>query len=126
MSNLIPIMSGSFGDVQLRSYIVHLMQLALLSLISEDNNCVSILVCSYPISSPYSQYLWLKEWHCHSVALTAAVHMRRMGTKPQTRHRAAIQLDARLGIVGRHGSWGPTLMSFYLFHLQIHASFIAP
>ena len=31
---------------------------------------ISVLVCSYPISSPYSEYLWLKEWHCCSVTLT--------------------------------------------------------
>ena len=66
----IPMTSGSFRDVPLSSYIVHLTQLALLSLISEDNHCLSVLACSYPISFPYSEYLWLKEWHCHSITLT--------------------------------------------------------
>src|SRR5882724_299145 len=36
----IPITSGSFGDVHPSSYIVHLMQYTLLSLISEDNHCI--------------------------------------------------------------------------------------
>ena len=36
----IPITSGFFGDVHLSSYIVHLMQWALLSLSSEDNHYV--------------------------------------------------------------------------------------
>jgi len=41
-------------------------------LISEDNHFINVFVCSYPISSPHLEYLWLKEWHCHSVALTVA------------------------------------------------------
>jgi len=36
----IPITPGSFRDVHTSSYIVHLMQKALISLISEDNHCI--------------------------------------------------------------------------------------
>ena len=48
------IMSDSLRDVCLSSYIVHLMQQVLLSLISEENHCISVI--SYQLAPP--EYLY--------------------------------------------------------------------
>jgi len=61
-------------------YIVATSAVVLLSLISEDNNCVSVL---YPISSPSGVPLLWKEWHCCSVTLTGMYLL--LLTSPQQR-----------------------------------------
>ena len=50
-------------------------------------------VCSYPISSPHSEYLCCREWHCHSVALTTT------GGSAEELERYTIELDPK-GIIG--------------------------